>query len=70
MIKPKKYFGCSSAVTRVFFLAYWYMYQDEGFNKSIEEHTVRQTDWQKLWLYVAAFWCQTTKQSYKIIKKE
>ena len=43
MIKPKKQVGCSSAVTRVF-LALWYMYQDRDFNKSIEEHTVRQTD--------------------------
>ena len=38
------------------------------FNESIRERTVRQTDQQKLWLYLAAFRCQTTKQSYKIIK--
>ena len=38
------------------------------FNESIGERTVRQTDRQKLWLYLAAFRCQTTKQSYKIIR--
>ena len=50
-----------------FFWAYQYMYQDEDFNESIEECTVRQidrlTDQQKLWLYLAVFRCQTTKQS-------
>ena len=46
------------------------MYWDLHFNKSIGECTVRQTDWQKLWRYVATFWCQTTKQSYKIIREE
>ena len=38
-----------------FFWAYWYMYQSQDFNKSIGEHTVRQTDRQKLWLYLAPF---------------
>ena len=28
----------------------------------------RQTDRQNLWLYSASFPCQTTKQSYKIIR--
>ena len=51
-----------------FLWTYWYMYRDQDFNKSIGERTVRQTDRQKLWLYLAAFLCQTTKQSYKIIR--
>ena len=38
-----------------FFLTYWYMYRDQDFNKSIGEHIFRQTDGQKLWLYLAAF---------------
>ena len=38
------------------------MYQD--FNESIGAHAVKQTDRQKLWLYFAAFRCQTTKQSF------
>ena len=46
------------------------MYQDQDFNESIGERTVRQTDQQKLCLYLAAFQCQTTKQSYKIIGKK
>ena len=45
------------------FWGYRYMYWDQDFNKSIGEHTVRQTDRQKLWLYLVAFRCQTTKQS-------
>ena len=28
----------------------------------------RQTDRQTLWLYLAAFQCQTTKQNYKIMR--
>ena len=43
------------------------MYRHRDFNESIGERTVKQTDRQKLWLYLAAFRCQTTKQSYKII---
>ena len=50
-----------------FFWAHWYMYWEWDSNKSIGEHT-RETDRQKLWLYLAAFQCQTTKQSYKIIR--
>ena len=38
------------------FWAYQYMYQDRDFNKIIAELTVRQTVWQKLSLYLAAFW--------------
>ena len=38
-----------------FFWAYWYMHRDRDFKKSIGEHTIRQTDRQKLWLYLAAF---------------
>ena len=30
----------------------------------------RQTDRQRLWLYLAAFRCKATKQSYKIISQE
>ena len=40
-----------------------YMYRNQDFNKSIGECTVRQTDRQTLWLYLAAFQYQTTKQS-------
>ena len=41
---------------------------DRDFNKSIVERTVRQSDRQNTFrLYLAAFRCQTTKQSYKII---
>ena len=47
---------------------YQYMYQDQAFNKCTGEPTVRQTDWTKLWLYLAVFQCQITKQSYKIIR--
>ena len=50
------------------FWAYRYMYWDQDFNKSIGERTVRQTDQRQLWLYLAASQCQTTKQSYKIIR--
>ena len=46
------------------------MYWDRDFNRSIGERTVRWTDRQQLWLYLAAFQCQTTKQSYKIIRRE
>ena len=52
----KKYVGGSTAVPRVFL----------GIPGT--ERTVRQTDQQKLWLYVAAFRCQATKESYKIIR--
>ena len=48
------------------FWAYCYMQQDRNFKESIEEHIVRQTAQQKL----VAFRCQTTKQSYKIIRLE
>ena len=41
-----------------FFGAYWYIYRDRDFNKSIGEHTVRHADRPKLWLYLAAFCCQ------------
>ena len=36
-------------------------------NKSIGQRTIRQIDQQKLRLYLAAFQCQTTEQSYKLI---
>ena len=42
------------------------LFSDQGFNESIGERTVRQTDRKKVWLYLAAF--LTTKQSYKVIK--
>ena len=42
-----------------FLWAYWYMYRDWEFNKSIGEHIFRQTNRQKLWLYLGAFWSQT-----------
>ena len=51
-----------------FWWAYWYMYLERGSNESAGEPTVRQTHQQKLWLYLAAFQCQTTKQNYKIIR--
>ena len=41
---------------------------DQYFNESIGECTVMQTDQQKLWLYLAAFRYQTTKQSRKTIR--
>ena len=44
----------SKAAPRVF-LAYPYMYWHPDFNESIGQHTVRQIDQQKLWLYQAAF---------------
>ena len=56
-----------SAVARVFW-GYWYMYRGRDFKESIGECTVRQTDQQKLCLYLATFRCQRTKQSYKIIR--
>ena len=43
------------------------MYWERDFNKTIGERTVRQTDQQKLWLYLATFQCQA-KQSYEIIR--
>ena len=46
-----------------FFWAYRVHVQEPGFNKSFGDRTARQTDHQKLWLYLAAFRCQTTKQS-------
>ena len=51
-----------------FFWAYWYMYWDQDFNKSIGECNIQQADPQKLWLYLAACRCQTTKPSYEIIR--
>ena len=45
-----------------FFWAYRDMYRDKDFNKNIGECTVRQTNQQKSWLYLAVFRCQTTKQ--------
>ena len=39
----------------VFFWACQYMEWDQDFNKSIGECTVRQTDQQNLWLFLAAF---------------
>ena len=47
-----KHFGVFSAE---FFWAYWYMYRDQDFHKSIGECTIRQKDRQKLKLYLAAF---------------
>ena len=55
MIKPKKYVGGSSAVPRVFFWHTGTCTKTGIFYKSIGEHTVRQTDREKLWLYLAAF---------------
>ena len=51
-----------------FFWAYRYMYWNRDFNESMGEHTVRQAHQQKLWIYLASFRYQTTKQSYKIIR--
>ena len=53
--------------TQEFFEAYWYMYQGWTLMKVLESHhqTDRQTDQRKLWLYLAVFRCQTTKQNYK-----
>ena len=45
-----------------FFWAYPDMYRDKGFNKSIGECTVKQTNQQKSWLYLAVFRYQITKQ--------
>ena len=53
-----------------FFWAYRYTYQEQDFNESIEEHTIRKTARQTLWPYLAAFQCQTTKQSDEIIRSE
>ena len=41
-----------------------------GPDKIIAEPTVRQTVWQKLSLYLATFWFQITKQSYKKLGKK
>ena len=41
------------------FLGNRYMYQDRDFNKFIEDSTVKKTDRQRLWLYLATFPCQT-----------
>ena len=65
----KLYFICTSTMPRVFW-ACQYVYRDKNFNKSIGKSTIRQTDQQKLWLYLATFQCQTTKLSYKIIRYE
>ena len=48
--------------------AYRYMYRDQDFNENIGERIIRQIDRQKLWLYLTAFRCQITKESYKIIR--
>ena len=49
-----------------FFWAFWV--NDRDFNNSIVERTVRQSNRQNtVRLYLAAFRCQTTKPSYKII---
>ena len=53
-----------------FFWEYWYMYQDRNFNKSIEEQTFSQSDRLRLWLYLAAFRYQTTRQGYEITRQE
>ena len=58
MIKPKNMLR-ETVPYRESFWAYWYMYRDQDFKKSIGEHTIRQTDQQRLWLYLGAFWCQT-----------
>ena len=63
-----KVFIILSVLYPEFFWAYCYMYCYWDFNESIGECTVRQTHQQKLWLYLVAFWCQTTKHSYKIIR--
>ena len=52
------------------FWAYRYMYRNQDFNKNIGDCTVGNRDRQILWIYLAAFRCQTTKQSYKIIRCE
>ena len=57
MIKQKKYVWGSSALPRVFFA-----------HTGTGERTIRQTDRQMLWLYLAVFRCQTAKQSYKLIR--
>ena len=49
-----------------FFWTHQYMYRDQDFNESIGEHTIRQTNQQNLWLYLTAFRCRTTEQSYKV----
>ena len=46
-----------------FFWAYQVHVLNQDFNKSIGEHTIRETDRRKLWLYLAALRCQTSKQS-------
>ena len=58
----------SKALYPDFFGAYRSMYWDQYLSESIGECTVGQTDQQKLWLYLAAFRYQTTKQSYKTIR--
>ena len=50
------------------FWAYRYMHPDRDCNENIGECTVRQADQQKLWLYLAVFQYQLTKQGYKIIR--
>ena len=41
---------------------------DQDLNENMVEHTVRQTYQKKLWLYLAVFLSQTTKQSYRITR--
>ena len=53
-----------------FFWAYRYMYRNWYFSASIGDRTVRETNRQKVRLYLAALRCQTTKQFYKIIREE
>ena len=45
-----------------------YMYRDQDFSKIIGERTGRKTDCKELWLYLAAFLCQTTNQIYNLIR--
>ena len=67
MIKQKNMLGVAVPYPGVF-RAYRYMYLDQHFNKGIGDRTVRQTDQKKLWLYLAAFRCETNKQNYKLIR--
>ena len=55
VINPKKNMLVVAVLCPEFFWAYWYMHRDRDFKKSIGEHTIRQTDRQKLWLYLDAF---------------
>ena len=59
--------GAEAVPWPVTFWVSWYIYQDPDFNESTGQCTIRQTDQQKSWLYLAALQCQKTKQSYQII---